>query len=422
MEVFASLALALAVGLIIGIERGFAIRDTPASSHMLGVRAFVLIGLMGGVCAKLSLSLGGLVFGVALLVLSALLASAHYLETQSDQDLDITPLIAALVTFLLGGLATQPGMAGVAAAGAVITAGVLNLRGFIRTGLNALTPKEVEAGLWLLLISVVALPVLPDRGFGPWEALNPHRIWWMVVLIASMSFAGYFAVRVAGARRGLMLTGLLAGLVSSTALTMTFSRLARTQPKLADLLAAGILVACGTMFLRVLVEVSVVHAALLPDLVPAVLVMATITYAFAAWHWHWSRQAESGGEVLPEASANPLQLRTALQFGGLLALIMLAAAGAKEWLGDAGIYLLAAVSGINDVDAITLSVANLARNGLDDVVAANAIALAAAVNTVVKGGVAVTLAGPVLVGRVLLPLLLAIVAGAVVLLLTPMLA
>lgn len=419
MEVFASLALALAVGLIIGIERGFAIRDIPANSHILGVRAFVLIGLMGGVCAELSAVLGGLVFGVALLVLAALLASAHYLETQRDQDLDITPLIAALVTFLLGGLVTQPGMAGVAAAGAVITAGVLNLRGFIRTGLNALTPKEVEAGLWLLLITVVALPVLPDQGYGPWGALNPHRIWWMVVLIASMSFAGYFAVRVAGARRGLMLTGLLAGLVSSTALTMTFSRLVRTQSRLADLLSAGILVACGTMFLRVLVEVAVVHAALLPDLLPALLVMAAIVYGAAAWHWY--RQAESGSEVLPEASANPLQLRTALQFGGLLALIMLAAAGAKEWLGDAGIYLLAAVSGINDVDAITLSVANLARNGLNDVVAANAIALAAAVNTVVKGGIAVTLAGPVLLGRVLLPLLLAILAGGIVLLLTPFL-
>lgn len=418
MEVFASLALALAVGLIIGIERGFAIRDIPANSHILGVRAFVLIGLMGGVCAELSAVLGGLVFGVALLVLAALLASAHYLETQRDQDLDITPLIAALVTFLLGGLVTQPGMAGVAAAGAVITAGVLNLRGFIRTGLNALTPKEVEAGLWLLLITVVALPVLPDQGYGPWDALNPHRIWWMVVLIASMSFAGYFAVRVAGARRGLMLTGLLAGLVSSTALTMTFSRLARTQSRLADLLSAGILVACGTMFLRVLVEVSVVHAALLPDLLPALLVMAAIVYGVAAWHWY--RQPESGSEVLPETSANPLQLRTALQFGGLLALIMLAAAGAKEWLGDAGIYLLAAVSGINDVDAITLSVANLARNGLNDVVAANAIALAAAVNTVVKGGIAVTLAGPVLLGRVLLPLLLAILAGGMVLLLTPL--
>lgn len=417
MEVFASLALALAVGLIIGIERGFAIRDIPANSHILGVRAFVLIGLMGGVCAELSVVFGGLVFGVALLVLAALLASAHYLETQRDQDLDITPLIAALVTFLLGGLVTQPGMAGVAAAGAVITAGVLNLRGFIRTGLNALTPKEVEAGLWLLLITVVALPVLPDQGYGPWGALNPHRIWWMVVLIASMSFAGYFAVRVAGARRGLMLTGLLAGLVSSTALTMTFSRLARTQSRLADLLSAGILVACGTMFLRVLVEVSVVHAALLPALLPALLVMAAIVYGAAAWHWY--RQPESGSEVLPETSANPLQLRTALQFGGLLALIMLAAAGAKEWLGDAGIYLLAAVSGINDVDAITLSVANLARNGLNDVVAANAIALAAAVNTVVKGGIAVTLAGPVLLGRVLLPLLLAILAGGTVLLLTP---
>lgn len=419
MEVFAALALALAVGLIIGLERGFATREVPANAHILGVRAFVLIGLMGGGCAELSAALGAVVFAVALLVLAALLVSAHYLETQRDHDLDITPLIAALVTFLLGGLVTRPGMAGVAAAGAVITAGVLNLRGFFRAGINALTPKEVEAGLWLLLITVVALPVLPDQGYGPWASLNPHRIWWMVVLIASMSFAGYFAVRIAGARRGLMLTGLLAGLVSSTALTMTFSRLARTQPRLANLLGAGILVACGTMFLRVLVEVGAVHAALMPDLMPALLVMAAMTYAFAAWHWF--RQPESGGEVLPEGSANPLQLRTALQFGGLLAVIMLAAAAAKEWLGDAGIYLLAAVSGINDVDAITLSIANLARNGLSDVVAANAIALAAAVNTLVKSGVAVTLAGPVLLGRVLVPLLLAILTGAAVLLLTPLL-
>lgn len=419
MEVFASLALALAVGLIIGLERGFAIRDIPADSHILGVRAFVLIGLMGGVCAELAAALGGVLFAVALMVLAALLVSAHYLETQRDQDLDITPLISALITFLLGGLATRPGMAGVAAAGAVITAGVLNLRGFFRTGINALTPKEVEAGLWLLLISVVALPILPDQGYGPWQALNPHRIWWMVVLIASMSFAGYFAVRLAGARRGLMLTGLLAGLVSSTALTMTFSRLARTETRLADLLAAGILVACGTMFLRVLVEVSAVHPALLPDLVPAVLVMAAITYAAAAWHW--ARQRESSEVVLPEASANPLQLRTALQFGGLLALIMLAAAAASEWLGDAGIYMLAAISGINDVDAITLSVANLARNGLSDIVAANAIALAAAVNTIVKGGLAVSLGGRVLLTRVMLPLLLAICLGALVLLLTPVL-
>lgn len=419
MEVFESLALALAVGLIIGLERGFAIRDIPADSHILGVRAFVLIGLMGGVSAELAAALGGLLFAVALLVLAALLVSAHYLETQRDQDLDTTPLIAAMVTFLLGGLVTRPGLAGVAAAGAVITAGVLNLRGFFRTGLNALTPKEVEAGLWLLLISVVALPILPDQGYGPWQALNPHRIWWMVVLIASMSFAGYFAVRVAGAKRGLMLTGLLAGLVSSTALTMTFSRLASKETRLADLLAAGILVACGTMFLRVLVEVSAVHSALVPDLLPAVVVMAGICYAVAAWHWY--RQTESREVALPEASANPLQLRTALQFGGMLALIMLAAAAASQWLGDAGIYMLSAVSGINDVDAITLSVANLSRNGLSDVTAANAIALAAAVNTVVKGSIAVTIAGPVLLGRVLLPLLLAIFCGGMVLLLTPVL-
>ncbi len=410
MDVFASLLLALALGLIIGIERGYAVRNQPVDAHILGVRAFALIGLMGGICAELAAALGGALFAVALLVLALIMAVAHYLETQRDNELDITPLIAALVTFLLGGLATRPGLAGVAAAGAVITAGLLSLRGFFRSGLNALRPEEFEAGLWLLLITVVALPLLPDEGYGPWGALNPHRIWWMVVLIASMSLAGYFAMRVAGERRGLMLTGLLAGLVSSTALTLTFARLAQQQARLASLLAAGMLVACGTMFLRILVEVFAVHPPLLPDLVPALALMALACYGAAGWQW--SRQAEANGEhPLPPPSGNPLQLRTALQFGALLAVIMLAAAAARAWFGDAGIYALAAISGLNDVDAITLSVASMARNGLDDGVAANAIVLAAVVNTLVKAGIAVTVGGRVLLTRVLWPLLAVIALG-----------
>lgn len=413
MDVFASLLLALALGLIIGIERGYAVRNQPVDAHILGVRAFALIGLMGGICAELAAALGGALFAVALLVLALIMAVAHYLETQRDNELDITPLIAALVTFLLGGLATRPGLAGVAAAGAVITAGLLSLRGFFRSGLNALRPEEFEAGLWLLLITVVALPLLPDAGYGPWGALNPHRIWWMVVLIASMSLAGYFAMRVAGERRGLMLTGLLAGLVSSTALTLTFARLAQQQARLASLLAAGMLVACGTMFLRILVEVFAVHPPLLPDLVPALALMALACYGAAGWQW--SRQAENGEHSLPPPSGNPLQLRTALQFGALLAVVMLAAAAARAWFGDAGIYVLAAISGLNDVDAITLSVASMARNGLDDTVAANAIVLAAVVNTLVKAGIAVTVGGRVLLTRVLWPLVGVIALGGITL-------
>ncbi|MFN3585908.1 MAG: MgtC/SapB family protein [Moraxellaceae bacterium] len=414
MDVFASLFLALALGFIIGIERGYAVRNQPMDAHILGVRAFALIGLMGGICAELAAALGGALFAVALLVLALILAVAHYLETQRDNDLDITPLIAALVTFLLGGLATRPGLASVAAAGAVITAGLLSLRGFFHTGLNALRPQEFEAGLWLLLITVVALPLLPDQGYGPWQALNPHRIWWMVVLIASMSLAGYLAMRVAGERRGLMLTGLLAGLVSSTALTLTFARLAREQARLASLLAAGILVACGTMFLRILVEVFAVHPPLLPALLPALVVMAAASYLAAGWQWY--RQPPADGEPgLPPQSGNPLQLRTALQFGALLAVIMLAAAAARAWFGDAGIYALAAISGLNDVDAITLSVASMARHGLDDGVAANAIVLAAVVNTLVKAGIAVSIGGRVLLWRVLGPLSGVIGLGAVTL-------
>ncbi len=404
MDSLISLGLALAVGLIVGIERGFALRGQASAQHMAGLRGFALFGLLGGLLALLADSFGGVLFAVGFAAFTVLLVVAHYLETATDKDLDITTLVAALITFLLGGLSMRPDMAGAAAACAVVTAVLLNLRGWLHRSLSALSVEEFESALWLLLIAVVLLPLLPDTGLGPWAALNPYRIGWMVVLIAFLSFAGYFAVRIAGAERGLVLTGLLGGLVSSTALVMSFSRLNRGQPRLQAILAGGILIACGTMFLRVLMEVAVLNSALLAELWRPLCLAAAAAYGMAFGQW-W-RYERSETVAAPQLRGSPLQWRTALQFGGLLALIMLAAAAAQAWFGSAGVYVLAAVSGLNDVDAITLSVAEQARQGLPLETASRAIVIAAVVNTLTKGLVAVLLGGLSLLYRVFLPLAL----------------
>ena len=205
------------------------------------------------------------------------------------------------------------------------------------------------------------LPVLPDQGFGPWQALNPYRIWWMVVLVAAISSVGYFAVRVLGERLGVLSTGLFGGLASSTPTVLALARRAAAQTGSARLLAAGALLACTMTYLRILLVLSVVSpgAAKLALAVLAPAALGTGLLALLA-----GRLKQAAHEPEAETLAgNPFELKVALQFGVLLALIMLLAAALKEWAGQQGLYALAAVSGLVDVDAITLSLAALVRDG-----------------------------------------------------------
>ena len=213
--------------------------------------------------------------------------------------------------------------------------------------------QELTAALKLLLISVVILPVLPNRGYGPWQALNPYELWWLVVLIAVVSFAAYCAVKIAGPERGILLAGFLGGLVSSTGVTLHLARLA-TEGIQRNIIAAGILVASATMFIRVLLLTAVLNVGLAKLLSLPTIAMALWLFA-AALHTRKSEQATLDSFKL----RNPVELGQALQFGLLLALIILATHGARAWLGEAGIYLLAAISGIADVDAITISMSRL---------------------------------------------------------------
>jgi uncharacterized membrane protein (DUF4010 family) len=409
---FERLGVALALGLLIGLERGWQLRERAEGARMAGLRTFGLTGLLGGVWALLSQEMGALVLGVGFAALAAVLILAHLqmVRAGAEPDYGITTVVAALLTFALGALAVA-GHISIAAAGAVVTALLLGLKPVLHAWLRRLTEIELLAVLKLALISVVILPVLPNRGFGPWDALNPYALWWLVVLIAAISFVGYFAMKVLGPNRGIPLTGLFGGLTSSTATTLSFARLARRKAGLQGILAAGVTISAATMFPRILLEVAVVNRALLPEVVPALAAMTALGFAGALVLWRLAPKATESGEV---DLRNPFELGPALQFGALLAGVMLLAEGARAWFGDAGIYALAAISGLTDVDAITLSLARMAGEDLAAEVAAGGVLLAAVVNTAVKAGLVAMVGGRRMAALVAATFALVLAAGAVV--------
>lgn len=407
-KVFFLLGTSLAVGLLIGMERGWKLREAGEGGRVAGFRTFALLGLLGGVSALLAERLGALVLGLAFIAVAAGVTVAYVVNVQRTNDESITSLVASLLTFSLGAVAGL-GEVEVAVAFAVVTTLLLGFKPQLHRWIGALEGRELRAVLQLSLISLVLLPLLPNRGYGPWQVLNPYEIWWMVVLIAGISFVGYFAIKIAGARKGVLYTGLFGGLASSTALTLNFARAARYDTASAPLLAVGVLVACATMYPRMLLVATLINVQMLRPMLVPVAVMATIVYGTALYYW-W-RSSLKQQKTMSTPFSNPLELKAAAGFGLLLALITLLGTALKTWLGTAGIFVLAAASGVADVDAITLSLSRMSQDDLLPRVAVMAIVTAAAVNNLVKGGMAVVIGGRQLGVRVALPLLAASLAG-----------
>lgn len=409
---FVSLGTALAIGLLIGVERGWRGRDAEEGRRVAGVRTYALIGLLGGLTGILASHFNGYTMGFGLLAIAIVLLVAYAVTYRELHDFGITSLVAGMLTFALGALASLDYIA-VASAVGVATALVLGFKPELHHWLKTISRAELLAMLKLLLISVVLLPVLPDRGFGPWLALNPYEIWWMVVMIAGISFAGYMAVKIAGARKGILFTGLFAGFASSTALTLHYSRLARVDKELTKVLAAGVLIACGGMFLRVVLVVSVINIELVQDLVIPLCAMAVTTLVPALLLVRHNLSAH------PESVAvlqNPLQLKSAVGFGLLLAVILVLTAGLKQMWGHTGVLALAAVSGIADVDAITLSLSRMSLENFPALVATTGIIISVAVNSLSKGFLAGSIGGHAFGLRVALPLLVSAALGILIVL------
>ncbi|TQV65291.1 MAG: MgtC/SapB family protein [Halothiobacillaceae bacterium] len=390
LVIFQQLGIALALGLLIGTERGWHERAAPEGGRVAGIRTFGLAGLLGGLIGLASLKLTVAFAGLAFVGFAGLVIVGYWQAVRNDADqLGMTTEVALLMTFTLGLLSTL-GYPLIAAASAVIVTILLGLKPVLHAWLTRLSAGELNAALKFLLISVVMLPLLPNQGYGPWSALNPHLAWWMVVLVSGLSFMGYLSIKLAGSRRGIMLSSLLGGLVSSTAMTLSLSRYAREGRYSSNLLAAGILAASSIMFPRVLIEAAAINPTLIPALAPPMLAMALVMLAVAVYFWRRVPNEESIHQTnLP----NPFELGSALKFGLLLAVIMIMATGAEKTFGNSGLYALALAAGLADVDAITLSVAKMSLQGLESDVARNAILIAAFTNSAVKFMLALFIGG-----------------------------
>lgn len=377
LDNFKALGIALAIGLLIGLERGWSSREQADGMRVAGLRTYGLLSLLGGIWAMLAQQGGAVLMGFAFLALTLMVLMAYRGSLKKFGNFSITGSIASLITFSLGAL-TLYGHSVLAAATAVVITSLLGFKPILHQWINYIEQQELYATLKLLLISVVILPVLPNHDYGPWQAFNPYHIWLMVVLIASISYLGYFAMRIVGNRLGPLFTGFFGGLVSSTLVTLDLSRLVQQFPGMRNAVAAGILVSWATMFLRVLLLAFIVNPVLSQMLLPPSLACFAVCIIAAIAFWRYADEQPQGSEIKLH---NPFQLGVALKFAAFLVMVMLLSRWLKDQFGDMGTYALAAISGLADVDAITLSMGHQARAKLELGSAANAILLAMLVNS-----------------------------------------
>ena len=357
-ELALRLALSLALGFVIGLERGWKERDEGEGHRAAGLRTFSLVGLLGGLFGMLSLGGDRLLISAGFVTTSAVLALYMWRESQYERDFSATTLIAALLTFVLGAIAVLGDMR-IAAGAGVATVGLLAYKTQLHGFLARITWDELRSGLLLAAMTFIALPLLPNEALDPWGALNPHKLWLITILIAAVSFVGYVAVKLVGPSRGLVLAASLGGLISSTAVTLTLAQLARSNTARLGLLTGSIVSAGAVMMARVLVLAGFVNLSLAAALaVP--LLAAALFQAVAALFLIGRDGAVANGEKAEAlVHKNPFLLSQVLRFGAILAAVMLAAGIAQSVYGNNGLWAVAAISGLADVDAMTLSIANM---------------------------------------------------------------
>ena len=401
-----------------GLQREYAYRDRVDEEGELlaGARTFPIISLLGTVSALAARELGDAwPLAMTVIAVGILLAVGHFWQAR-ERDMGLTTEMAALVAFFTGALCFW-GYLRLGAALGVGTAVLLSLKVQTHTFARTLDREDVFATLKLAVITVIVLPLLPQQGYGPspFDVLVPYNVWLMVVLISGISFLGYILIKAVGPRRGVSLTGILGGLASSTAVTLSVAERSRDTKGLDRPFALAVMLAWTIMFVRVIVEVAVISPLLLGTVWVPILGVSLASLAYCGYLYGMEMPTEQE-ETQPVQ--NPFRLVPAITFGVLYAVILVVSNWAQAYFGDVGVYLSSVVAGLADVDAITLSMARLHESGdIAAVPATRAILIAAAANTVLKASI-VMLAGTTGLRRVVVPGLLIIVgasAGAVLL-------
>ncbi|MFZ4608111.1 MAG: MgtC/SapB family protein [Caulobacter sp.] len=410
LDLIQRLGLALAVGLMFGVERGWRARDSREGGRTAGVRTFALSGLLGGVAGVLGQTLGGWAFASLALPFAAAFILFKQREQLADKDYSVTAVVAALLVFALGACAIF-GDGRVVAAVAVVAVGLLAFKEALHGWLARLTWPELRSGLILLAMSLVALPMLPNQGYGPHGAFNPYELWLLTIAMAGVSFAAYAAIRVFGAARGLLLASIAGALVSSTAVTFHLARREKASPN--ALAHAGAALAAGAVMAgRLCVIAAILSPVLLPRLLPPLAVFAGVSAALAlAAVWQAARNGDGQAE---SPMKSPLDLDVVFKFALILGLVMAAGRILAGTWGAAGLLPFAALAGLADVDAVALTTARMTTQGLDPRLAAWAILLAAGADSGSKAVIATLVGGPRLGALFAAGTLLAAAAGAAV--------
>jgi uncharacterized membrane protein (DUF4010 family) len=385
LDLALTFAIAIAIGLLLGLERE---RRPEAKA---GLRTFALASLLGAVCALLSDRTGAAwILAAGLLVVGLMTSIAYLRDRETDADPGTTTVVAISIAFALGAMVWY-GFTTEAVMLAIVTTILLYFKTELEDVSRSLTRRDLISVLQFAVLSFIVLPILPNRDFGPYDALNPYQVWLMVVLISGVSLAGYIALRFVGQTHGALLLGAFGGLVSSTATTLVYARHGSAHPDLSRLAVVVILLANAVVLFRIGVVTAAVSVSLLPRLLPVLAAGALAALGAAALGWRRLRDAKP--PPLPDIG-NPTELKTAITFGVLYAAVLLLSAWLSDYAGSKGLYAVALVSGLTDVDAITLSSLRLQEIGrIGDREAVTAIALAMLANLTFKAGLAFAVGG-----------------------------
>ncbi len=409
-DLLTRLGLALGIGLLVGMQR------ERVKSALGGVRTFTLVAALGAVCGLMAERYGGWIVAAGLLALGIVVLTSNLMKREAGAaDAGMTTEVAVLLLFGLGAYLMWGNQAAGVVLGGVLAV-LLHYKGPMHEFVQRIRDEDLRAVMQFVLITLVILPVLPRKTFGPYDVFNPFNVWLMVVLIVGIGLVGYVAYVILGSRGGTVAGGLLGGLISSTATTVTSARLARREPERTASTLVIILLASGVAYLRAIIEMAVVAPsafpqALWPLLVPLLMLVGAAFIILA-------RSSKDLVQLPPPS--NPAQLRAAIVFGLLYAVILFAVAAGERHLGRSGLYGVAVLSGLTDMDAITLSTSQLVRSERLSVAQGWRLVLTASLaNLTFKGGVAWVLGGRRLGLRVTLVFGVVLAVGVAMLLLWP---
>jgi uncharacterized membrane protein (DUF4010 family) len=406
--------IAVLIGALVGIEREKS-KAVKGDFTFGGLRTFILFAQAGAVGAWLSLHFNTpWVFVTTVATVAAMVIAGYWIESRHDPEaLGLTTEIAALTVCLLGAV-VMFGYPELAIVLAILTSSVLAFKQPLHSAVAKLSTDDIYAGLKLLIATFIVLPILPNAPIDPWQVIIPYKLWLLVILISALSLVGYVTVRWLGSTHGTAATGLAGGLVSSTAVTLSFARQSQvdTSAHAGDALAAGILLAWTVMFVRVVLTVAIVNRALVTHVLIPFTAMALAVAALAGVFYWRGLAAHAKLEQKSDLSVkNPFSLTASVQFGALFAAVLLVIHFAQTYAPEGGVYAVAALAGLTDVDAITLSMSEFARQDGSLATAAGAIAIAAISNTLVKCGLVVFLGSAAIRRRVVAATAAVLVSG-----------